>query len=457
MSEPTAPVRVEVIPGQLAVEVYLHEIASQHGAIACWTYVTDGLAVHGQTEIAFTLRHDPDEVSQRFPDDPLRLFATIHGLAATGQRVGAGGVTEFGEAMFLGHHLLYAAAQGMAGVALPAPCLAALLITADELRAVRAFGAARVLARLGQAAAFYPFPPWADRRRRGLALERTFESSLLSKIARAAAPNLHLMLHDGQITLRALRAEQPLWRDRLAQLPADAAVALLTSIDPTANGCLTWVPGQKAPEAIVPPGSDGSRMSGCFVVFVTGQPVNRGMILEDGFAIELTAEGWQAIRRALGEGDDLTLPAAAGGMAFALAWRDEIDLTPPDGERGTGAAAARAVRRVALGPVRLLISEAELVTRASADDVGRFCHEIQRCADRVLAGHDGQLELRLQVVCRPRSHRVGVSHRGELAEGQLDALIDALEQLATPPVRGEISFELELTLPAAGPGAGFSA
>ncbi|HMG24473.1 MAG TPA: hypothetical protein VK607_24220, partial [Kofleriaceae bacterium] len=178
MMEPTAPVRVEVIPDQLAVEVYLHEIASQQGAIACWTYVTDGLAAHGQTEIAFTLRHDPDDVSDVFPDDPLRLFATIHGLAATGQRVGAGGVTEFGEAMFFGHHVLYAPAQGLAGVALPAACLAALLVTADELRAVRTFGAARVLARMGQAAAFYPFPPWADRRRRGLTLDRTFEASV---------------------------------------------------------------------------------------------------------------------------------------------------------------------------------------------------------------------------------------------------------------------------------------
>jgi hypothetical protein len=45
------------------------------------------------------------------------------------------------------------------GVPLPPSCLAALLITTDELRAVREFGTTRVLARLGQASGYYPFPP----------------------------------------------------------------------------------------------------------------------------------------------------------------------------------------------------------------------------------------------------------------------------------------------------------
>jgi hypothetical protein len=60
-------------------------------------------------------------------------------------------VTEFGERRFFDHHVLYVAAQPLPGVALPSPCLAGLLITDDELRAVRTFGPSRLLARLGQA------------------------------------------------------------------------------------------------------------------------------------------------------------------------------------------------------------------------------------------------------------------------------------------------------------------
>src|SRR5262245_1508739 len=146
-----ARVRVDVIPEKLSMRVEAHEIPSRHGPMACWSYVSDGLTALGQTEIVFTLRQDPAESSDTAPDDPLQLFATVHRLAESGQLVEAGGVTEFGEQRFFDHHLLYVPAQPLPGVALPAPCLSALLVTDDELRAVRMFGPARVLARMGQA------------------------------------------------------------------------------------------------------------------------------------------------------------------------------------------------------------------------------------------------------------------------------------------------------------------
>jgi hypothetical protein len=51
-----------------------------------------------------------------------------------------------------------------------------------------------------------------------------------------------------------------------------------------------------------------------------------------------------------------------------------------------------------------------------------------------------------RVLCRPRSHRVGLSHKGDASEELLDALIEALEQIPTLPVRAEVSFELELSV-----------
>ena len=439
-------VRVDIVPEKLSVRVEAHEIPSRHGPMACWSYVSDGLTAHGQIEIVFTLRRDPAESDSAFPADPMELLATIHGLAESGQRVTAGGVTEFGERRFFDHHVLYVAAQPLPGVALPSPCLAGLLITDDELRAVRTFGPSRLLARLGQATSHYPFPAWSDRRRRGLTLERTFEASVLSKISRMAFHNVHVGVIDNRVTLSALRGEQALWQERLAQLPAHAPVALLTAIDPSANGCLTWVPGQTGPEAIIPPGSDGSRVCGCFVAFVPGQSGNGGKILEDGLAMELTAEAWQSIRRALVDGSPLAIPATGDAMPFALIWRDRDQVGPA---AGTGYA-ARPTGRLALGPVKLVTSEEQFTQRASAEELGVFCREIQRCAERVLAGHDAQLELRLQVICRPRSHRVGVSHRGEITEATLDALIEALEQLPALRVKSEVTFEIELTM-SAGP------
>lgn len=451
---------VEIVAGQLSARVYPHEIATQQARIACWSYVTDGLVAHDQAEIAFTLRREPGEAVEAFPDEPLRLFAAIFELAVGGQRVTAGGQTEFGDARFFGHHLLYARAQPLTDVPLPPGCLAALLVTADELRAVRTFGPTRVLARMGQAATHYPFPPWADRKRRGLAMDRTFEASVLSKLPRAPDPRMRATLHGDRIVISAPRAEQPAWRDRLAQLPDGAPLALLTALDPAANGCLVWVPGQKEPEAIIPNGSDASRVGGCFVALFPDQPASTGRILEDGFAIQLTGEAWHAMRRALIEGEELAIPAAEG-MSCALTWYDEIEEVAEGAGDGEGdadeddAGGAAGQTRVALDAVQLITPEAELAARASADQIAAFCRELQRCVARVVADRDQSLGLRLQVICRPRSHRVGVAHRGELSEAALDALIDALEQLPSPPVRGEVSFELELSV-AAGPGDRFA-
>jgi hypothetical protein len=451
---PSAPVNVDVVPGRLSVRVHAHDLATQQARIPCWSYVTDGLAAYDQAEIVFTLRREPGEAAERFPDPPFRLFAAIHELAERGQRITAGGQTEFGDARLFDHHVLYAPAQSLSGVPLPPRCLTALLVTADELRAVRTFGPTRVLARMGQAATHYPFPPWVDRRRRGVTMDRTFEASALAKLPRASAQDVRATLHGDRIVVGALRAEPPVWQDRLAQLPDGVPLALLTALDPTANGCLVWVPGQKEPEAIIPTGSDASRVCGCFLALFADQPANTGKILEDGFAMQLTAEAWQALRRALIEGEELTLPGT-DGMSLALTWRDEDEVGRSDGDGDAGWQAdppgppARP-GKVALGPVRLLTSEAELAERASAEQLGAFCRELQGCVERVLPDRDEPLELRLQVICRPRSHRVGLSHKGDASEDLLDALIAALEEIPTLPVRGEVSFEVELSV-ASGP------
>ena len=448
---PSAPVRVEIVPGRLSARVYTHDIATQQARIPCWSYVTDGLAAHDQAEIVFTLRREPEE---GVPDPPLQLFAAIHELAERGQRVTAGGQTEFGDGRFFDRHVLYAPAQALSGVPLPPGCLTALLVTPDELRAARTFGSTRVLARMGQAATHYPFPPWADRRRRGMAVDRTLEASALAKLPRASAQDVRATLHGDRIVVSALRSEQPSWSGRLAQLPDRVPIALLTALDPTANGCLVWVPGQKEPEAIVPTGSDASRVCGCFLALFEDQPANAGKILEDGFAMQLTGEAWQALRRALIEGEELAIPAT-DAMSLALTWRDD-EVGPGEGGWPAHAEAAPAGRpgKVALGPVRLLMSEAELARQTSADELAAFCRELQRSVERVVADRDEPLELRLQVICRPRSHRVGLSHKGDASDDLLDALIDALEQVPALPVRGEVSFELELAV-AVGPRARF--
>jgi hypothetical protein len=454
--EPTWPVELEVVTGKLSARVYLHDIESQSGPIACWSYVSHGLAALEQAEIVFTLRRDPDEPSDGFPQDPLHLLATIYQLADDGQRVGPGAVTRFGAQSFLGHHLLYVEAQPLDRVPLPPSCLAALLITTDELRAVREFGSTRVLARMGQASSHYPFPPWVDRRRPGLSLARTFEHSLLSKLPCVAVPDVRVGVESNQIMVSALRGAQPPWQDRLAGLSDDVPLALLTARDPTANGCLVWVPGQSGPAAITPPGSDGSRLCGCFVVLLPEQPENGGRILEDGFVMELIADSWKAVRDALIEGRDVGIPAVGTGMSFALTWRDQEYVSPVDGrtyqaEGGwdaygpTTPEGAPATNEVTIKQVRLLMAVDEVGARTSAEELAAFCREVERCAQRAIGDRAVAAELVIRMRCTPEGHDVDLSDRAELPQPVMHAFFEAVKQLPRLPVQdGEVSFEIEL-------------
>jgi hypothetical protein len=460
--ESTWPVELEIVPGKLSARVYLHDIDFRGRPIACWSYVSHGLTALEQAEIVFTLRRDPDEPSDGFPQDPLHLLATIYQLADNGQRVGPGDVTGFGDRSFLGHHLLYVEARPLDGVPLPRSCLAALLITADELRAVAQFGSTRVLALMGHASGYYPFPPWADRRRPGLSLARTFEQSVLSKqIPRVASPDICVAVESNEIIVSALRGAQPPWRDRLGDLPDDVPLALLTALDPTANGCLVWVPGQSAPEAITPQGSDGSRLCGCFVVFIPEQPDNGGRMHEDGVVMELIADSWKAVRSALIEGRDVRVPAAGTDMSLALTWRDQEYVSPVDGRSYAAAAGgdtyqpttpegAPATSKVTIKQVRLVTPEGELAARSSAPELAAFCQEVQRCAQRAFGDRDDAAELLIRMRCTPEDHDVDLAWRGEVPQPVMQAFfeaafVEAVKQLARLPVKdGEVSFEIEL-------------
>jgi hypothetical protein len=69
----------------------------------------------------------------------------------------------------------------------------------------------------------------------------------------------------------------------------------------------------------------------------------------------------------------------------------------------------------------------------------------------VLGDHEGQLDLLVRASCTPHGHQFGLSRRGQASDETLQALVDALEQIARLPVRdGEVSFELQLTVAAAG-------
>ncbi|MCC6878146.1 MAG: hypothetical protein IT378_27785 [Sandaracinaceae bacterium] len=310
-------IELPVVPG-VVVRVFAHTLHPPAGPVACFTYVTQGLSRFGQREIALTLARRPEEGLDRAPQSPLQLIAPIASLAAQGRLVDAGGFTEVGPSGLFGRPRLrglgYESAAPMEGVDLPQRCLQAVVLVEHELETAKGFGALRVLARLGRSQCFYPTACWCDPDRPAVGAPET--QSILGGVPRLGVPGVSARLDGDRITVRIARAAQQAIAQALTSLPLEAALALLTSLDDHADGCLVWEPGQSAPAAITPPGSAGRHLSGCFVLFVPQQPADEGRLHEDGFALMLTDASSLRIRGAIGRGESVVL--AASGFSIAI-------------------------------------------------------------------------------------------------------------------------------------------
>jgi hypothetical protein len=301
----------------MRVHVYFHEIDTRDGKVTCWSYVTDGLMSKGQKELVFTLQCEPNEAANSFPRDPLDVLASINELAEQGRLVDVGGVTQFAGRKLFDRHLAYIDSETFQGVPIPLNGLAAILVTDDELQAVREFGILRAMSRLGFASRYYPCPPWSARSRAGISFVQTRQETILSRVRRGRARGVRIVSADKITELRIDPCALPRLRESLSDLTSGDPFALLTDIDRSATGCLVWQPGQSRPEAITPPNSDGSRLCGCFAMLVPQQAENEVRLFEDGIALMLTNEAWAHVQHALTEHVvPISLPCRDSGEIF---------------------------------------------------------------------------------------------------------------------------------------------
>lgn len=451
------PVHIELVPGSLTAHVYHHEVTTPDESLPCWSFVTEGLVAHQQKEVIFTLCRNRNEAAHEFPQDPLHLFRTIYQLAQQGQRVDVGGVTQFGSRNLFGRHLTYIHPQPFPEVTLPSPAVAAFLVTHDEVLAVQEFGITRVMARLGQASRYYPCPPWSDRSRLGLSFASTRQESILTKVPRARVPGVRVCQDGGQVRVRLARRPEGAWQQFFAETRGNAPLVLLTDLDPGASGCLVWEPGQSGPSAITPPSSDGSCLSGCFVLLVPEQSADRGQLLEDGFALLLTNESWAALRQAMIQGQALTVPATEEGMPLSLEWWEESYDNPVDQKTYVASGGwqtyqpqpsgegDREGKKVKTESLRLLTAQEDIAARTTVQDLATFCKDVERIADQNLGSCDRGFKLLVQFKCTPSGHEIQLAHQGDGSHELLQAFHDALKGMKPLTVhQDEVAFQFEM-------------
>jgi len=317
---------VELVPNQLKARIYLHDIPSQSGVIACVSFVTVGLWSQKQKELILTFHRRPEDKPQDYPVPVLKFLKVVYEFAKTGRLVDVGDYTEFSPAGLFGdgrvRGIAYIRPQPLEGVEVPDPLLAGILLFDDEVEVAKSFGVTRVMANLGREYKYYPCPPWSERSRASVISGKAVtKQSVLAKIPRTATAGMSYRVEkESEIILSVLTDAADRLQAKLARIAPDSPIAFLTEPDPLADACLVWQPGQSELRAITPPASTGSSRTGNSITFAPRQKVNDFRYVEDGIALTLTDETWTTIRRALETGKPASVAVTKGGMRLSVVW-----------------------------------------------------------------------------------------------------------------------------------------
>jgi hypothetical protein len=263
------------------------------------------LWAYHQKELALTLRQDAGMVQRgQTPDFLLRPIQIIYDLARAGRLVDSGGHTSLTLAdaqqkVGIPFNMLYLHPVPLAGIPLPEQALTVRLMHPEELKAYQTFGAMRLMSSWANHWRYFPYPPWSELPTPGIAIPPRYQASILNKVPRFNLTCSTTCLEGNEVVWRLQsQAGAPL-AENLPKLPPDQPMAFLPGFDLHSDACLAWVPEQNQIMMNLPPGSQQSRVAGCFLLFVPGQQTVTVKIVEDGFAIMLPTADWIRVREAL--------------------------------------------------------------------------------------------------------------------------------------------------------------
>jgi hypothetical protein len=317
---PGTPARVVLVPKKLVVDFHAHGSAAGDTA-QFLSAVSEGFNRYKQRELAITLRLGPTEDPTEKMRDLTRYFSTVWRWAQEGVLVDAGDCTHFGERGLFGgsaNGLVYTDARDIPDVELPPDALAALVVNDEEVRLAMGFGAYRLLARLADHYAQFPFPTWTDLTRPSLATPRELESQL-TKLKRVRARGACYLLEKGRIRVSLPVSARAVLAQGIAALAPGAPFALLTDPSPEANALAVWYPGQQEAKTVITEGSQGLRVTGAFLAIVPGGQSDRTNRLEDGYTLQFSSPNWLQVSQALIEKRPLSLNMA--GVQLELEWQ----------------------------------------------------------------------------------------------------------------------------------------
>lgn len=322
---PNAGVEVDttiaLIPEKLEVRIKTHEVSYNDRTIQCLSYVTQGLAPLGQRELVLTLEFKND-LPEPYPKTPFDFFITVHHLASEGRIVEEGGRSEFTDTFLNRKAAIYIKGPSeIQGLNTPQDYLSVILITNKELEAYNQYGYLRILSLLGNVYRYYPTPFWNDISRKELPLSSVNENSILNNVNCLWLTKSTVTQIGNQIHLKMAK-DIPMLEEKP---PTSMPVAILPSLDMSADACYVWNPDQLM---VITPYTDVAQITktgGCFVALVAEQESAFIRIIEDGFGIFMTNKQWKKFWKAYDKRQPFSIELPGESLSFSLEWVEQIN------------------------------------------------------------------------------------------------------------------------------------
>ncbi len=330
------PIKLGIVPNQLAVSIYLHHLSVGGKSVPCWSYVSDGLISLKQKEIVFTLQTQEGEDTAKFPTQPLQLFLLLYKYA-TQKPINAGDVIKLGDKGLYGFPALACTfpLADIPSAPFTRPTLSAILLTKDEYLTAHTYGLTRVISRLGFEQKRYPCLAANTRGRKSINWQPLVQKTQLKNVPRTPLKQASVYMFGGdQVVLNLPVAARTALANGLKKHPANKSLCFLLQLQPKHEGCLVWFPESDTTEMHMKANASGESIAGSFILLEPASASDGAAIVEDGFEMQFTPPNWQQFVNAIAAGQFLHIHGTDGGMDFILTWGDQPLFTGHESDDG---------------------------------------------------------------------------------------------------------------------------
>ncbi len=397
----------------VVVDIHLHGFFLGDRDRECWTYITRGLARHGQKEMCLSLLIGDDEQADNYPKTPIKMFELLASRTKDDRQMQPGDATLLGKRGIFGFPSLFFL-PAIQYPSLPSldEHLALVLVHAEEYEYARQHGLTRLLSRLGKFCSSFPYPTWNTQIRPTLFPDNTRELSVLEDASHLRADRSYVQIQGTSLSIALHPDDLPQIRQLVDEIGQDQLQIVCSAFSPECDASLYWQSGQADNGAFASESRQTGIIGGSF--FSLSRAETTGFtVLEDGFDVTLSDEDWRRVSKTMEresvcriENDDnqtielrfLTWDPAMPARDYEprAVWRELTSAEPAEDPRPI--TTKPATGDVVLGTVSNLLGSNALENNVNKPDLQAYLTQVEQTLHAALSDETNSFHFNLDIL-----------------------------------------------------------